>query len=105
MKTSVSIPQHLILIAAFLIIAALAAFMLHRRVIAPRLTAKQRALTDEQGRLEYLKRDLASRQKPDVATMRRSVLDAEARLRGLKIEGPNTAGRFINTRPASEVAA
>jgi hypothetical protein len=103
--TTVTPRQHLILIAAVLALSALALYFAHRKSIAPRIETARKALRDDEARLDFVKRDLASRQQPDVEAMRRAVLDAEGRLRGVKIEGSGTAGRFISTRPASELAA
>ncbi len=103
--TAVTPRQHLILIAAAFALTALALYFFHRKSIAPRLEIARAALRDDEARLDFMKRDLASRQAPDVAAMRQAVLDATGRLRGVKIEGSGSAGRCISTRPASELAA
>lgn len=97
--------QHIILIAMLILIGALGLYFTHSKRVAPLLEARSKKLIEEQARRDFMKRDLASRQQPDVTSMHRAVLDAEGRLRGIKIEGSSTTGRFISTRPASELAA
>jgi hypothetical protein len=97
--------QHLTLIIMLFVLGAFGLYYGHRKSIAPRFQTEVKKLTEDQSRRDFMKRDLANRQQPDTAAMRQAVLDAEGRLRGVKIEGSGTAGRFISTRPASELAA
>jgi hypothetical protein len=99
----ITLRQHFIFISCLLALAALALLIYKQRWVNKERERLQRSLWEEQKKVDFLKREVNGFVKSDLDAAKSALLDAQSRLRGLKIEGSNATGRYISNRPASEV--